>query len=366
MSIYVQADRVNELVGTARLVNGWIASGITLLLVEYFHTLPTEVEFIWPTRTSIPKLLFLVTRYGNFVFAFITIIYTLSPLPSTDACKHLGVVILVLEVSMALIGEAVMYHRVWAFSGRRIRVRNILLTVYLNLNDTPISQVLAVPWLVSSRYLDVAWSIGYWVPIPPTQSTLGRLASSLGGTRWRTYRELPHQVKYLAKSRVITLDLWGYLHDNVWRSCVCFAPARRPHFVAGMTAAIGSARYKLSAVSRPGRFRLVQEFYQGGLSYLLVLIRAYRAVIINHSMDGKFAHAAINLRHPFVYRFNELQIIIHGIIVTRVILQLREFSKKNQVVALGAASGVRGHTAVIDLSLTEIRRGAPMVTEYAD
>ncbi|KAJ3508684.1 hypothetical protein NMY22_g16535 [Coprinellus aureogranulatus] len=271
MLLSVRESDLTELVGPARLC--FVSSGITLLLVEYFHTLPNEAHLIWPSSMSIAKLLFLIMRYGNFVFALAMFIYALSPLPSTETCKRLSAAILVMAVLLALLGEAVMYYRVWAFSGRSVRARNILMTVYLMLAAPACG--LTVKYLIKSSGSTTIVSL---------RSTSGISCVQLSGEP----------------------VFAGLLHGALIVSIT---------FLAGMTVAIGYTRFRISVA--PGSRKLsslVWEFYKGGLFYFITLISEDPAVI-NHGAEIDIGCTATNLMnvllyvtvaqtHASVYKFN--------------------------------------------------------------
>lgn len=45
-----------------------VISGYAIFIYELFEVFPDEVEYIWPTRWSTVKILYLLNRYGNFIF----------------------------------------------------------------------------------------------------------------------------------------------------------------------------------------------------------------------------------------------------------------------------------------------------------
>ncbi|TEB20728.1 hypothetical protein FA13DRAFT_1800711 [Coprinellus micaceus] len=88
-------DLTTDAVRAAQLVNYFSAAGMAIMIADYLHTLPQEVRLVWPTKMSIPKLIFLLVRYGNFLFAALVYLYALTPAPvlflgrvSQDVYRH--------------------------------------------------------------------------------------------------------------------------------------------------------------------------------------------------------------------------------------------------------------------------------------
>jgi len=84
------ATIVNELY-QARATQYGMAASATIVFYDVIITLPREVALIWPARRSLPKHLYLFTRYGTFL-AMIGVVYIMggfSPPLSSEACTVL-------------------------------------------------------------------------------------------------------------------------------------------------------------------------------------------------------------------------------------------------------------------------------------
>ncbi|KAJ3546288.1 hypothetical protein NMY22_g2110 [Coprinellus aureogranulatus] len=252
------------------------AAGVTVLLLDYIHTLPAEARLIWPTRISVPKALFLVVRYGNFVFAVAEYLYTLSESLPTPGCKRMFTVLSILRVLLAGLGEGeyvLMYLRVYAFSGRNRKVLYLLSFIFLTV--VTIAVVFMVKWNVHAEVFSASIVPGF-------------------------------SCVYIRQDNLsVTVQL-----AVVLASVTCLVI---------ITMFIGYAQYRVdTGNSRSHSGGLLSQFYQGGLWHFTMLMALSIVNIVADSIH-------VNL-----------QILLHGIIVTRVFLQLRAYAESHRTITSGA------------------------------
>ncbi|KAJ3525897.1 hypothetical protein NMY22_g10386 [Coprinellus aureogranulatus] len=279
----LEAEGLVEVVQTTRLLNYFCVSGVVMLIADYIHTLPEEVRLIWPTARSIPKFLFLVVRYGNFVFCIVTSIYTLSPLPTLKECKGLSLTLLGLEVFLTSVGEGIMYFRVWAFSGADRQILYLLSSVYL--------VIVTAAWALMIKWF-AQGTDGEFLPQPlredmNTDCEFGHHVSSTNGIVANDTRLVLRATRQELAQTVCRASAWGF----------------------------GCEPYVLGGIDSDSRIDADLEFSHQYFEY--TALRASETRI------------CLQLR----------QVAVHGVIVTRVILQLRKYSEKNQAHAMETASG---------------------------
>ncbi|KAF8633160.1 hypothetical protein AX17_004661 [Amanita inopinata Kibby_2008] len=95
------------------------AASITVLFFDYFLTLDLEVAFIWGSKWSFIKLLYLIVRYMPMTTLSIVLLLD-APGQSVDVClavlRFYGVV-LTFETG---VGEIILTIRTWAICGRKL------------------------------------------------------------------------------------------------------------------------------------------------------------------------------------------------------------------------------------------------------
>ncbi|KAJ3523540.1 hypothetical protein NMY22_g11393 [Coprinellus aureogranulatus] len=105
MSIQDSGHLMFRMLELSKLANCFTIAGITIVVADYAHTLPEEVELIWPTRLSLPKLIFLSVRYGNFMITVIEFLYTFIPIFSSKGCRATMTGITVYDIIQSSLGE---------------------------------------------------------------------------------------------------------------------------------------------------------------------------------------------------------------------------------------------------------------------
>ncbi|TEB19561.1 hypothetical protein FA13DRAFT_344518 [Coprinellus micaceus] len=275
---FIQPTTLQSIGHAARLLNSVRFAAITLVLVDYIHTLPEEIRLIWPTRLSTPKVIFVIVRYGNIAFALAQYLYTLGFMFSENACRHL---LAVISMVLIILGEGIMYVRVLAFSGRDRRVLGSLVFAYVATTVTSIGCI--VPWVNSSF---VAAGV---VP--------GIACALLHDTH--LYVNAVHALLLLSNT-----------------------------YLVAMLMAIGFRRHRITGPSiRERGGGVLYQFYRAGLWYFLVVLGLNIANILVDVLNT----------YDFRYMLMSVQVHLHGMLVTRIVLQLRRYAEKNQTVVLGSS-----------------------------
>ncbi|KAF6745039.1 hypothetical protein DFP72DRAFT_59761 [Ephemerocybe angulata] len=93
-----------------------IISSCTIVVVDYIQTLPDEVRHMWTAPLSIPKLLFIVVRYSIFLKVFSAMVVP------ANGCLHWFRLTASMSLFIMITSEAILFYRVYAFSGRGRRM----------------------------------------------------------------------------------------------------------------------------------------------------------------------------------------------------------------------------------------------------
>ncbi|KAJ7115357.1 hypothetical protein C8R44DRAFT_223330 [Mycena epipterygia] len=108
---------------------GYIGS-LTILFFDYFLTLNLEATLVWPSRLSISKVLFLLSRYLPFLEVPLSGYYTFAPNASLSHCFAVNSAIIVTRLVGIAIAEAILLLRTFALSGRQLQVLQVFGTIY--------------------------------------------------------------------------------------------------------------------------------------------------------------------------------------------------------------------------------------------
>ncbi|KAJ2933678.1 hypothetical protein H1R20_g3408, partial [Candolleomyces eurysporus] len=119
-----------------RTVN-YAAIGMTALITaDYLHTLPREVQLMWPTKLSVPKVLFFLVRYYTFVHSMLSAWHHGAVALTGDAACYQPFAVDAYSclVTHALC-EAISYVRAYAFSGRNRYVLGFLVILFVSIHS---------------------------------------------------------------------------------------------------------------------------------------------------------------------------------------------------------------------------------------
>lgn len=102
---------------------------VTLFLADYFHTLTTEISFLWPSPWTVVKFMFFISRYSPFLDAAIYIFFISASSPSSDVCLQ----VLRTNIWSSGIGQmsaqVLLIFRAYALLGQT-RLSGVLLSIF--------------------------------------------------------------------------------------------------------------------------------------------------------------------------------------------------------------------------------------------
>lgn len=115
------------------VVRALALAGYVILLYDCVLTFPDEIKYIWPTRWSTVKVIYLLNRYGNLAFLGLADIQLMGMWwnDGPDFCYRAVLILSFAQlVSFALVHVLVLL-RAWATWGRRKRMLTILGTLFI-------------------------------------------------------------------------------------------------------------------------------------------------------------------------------------------------------------------------------------------
>ncbi|TFK20547.1 hypothetical protein FA15DRAFT_673393 [Coprinopsis marcescibilis] len=93
-----------------------------ILMLEYFGTFSEEVEFIWPAKWGLVKILYFLDRFVPLLVLPLIVAYNITDRPTPDACRAFFAIPGVGLVLCIFLAEGLLYLRVVALSGRSKRM----------------------------------------------------------------------------------------------------------------------------------------------------------------------------------------------------------------------------------------------------
>ncbi|KAI0737711.1 hypothetical protein C8Q80DRAFT_1294255 [Daedaleopsis nitida] len=115
------------------IARAFVISGYTILVYETIAILPEEVRFIWPTRWSTIKIIYLIVRYGNLIFLTLGVLQNMGKWWS-DArlfCYQSTLAITLIQLASFSLLHVLLLLRAWATWGRHIRILIILVALFV-------------------------------------------------------------------------------------------------------------------------------------------------------------------------------------------------------------------------------------------
>lgn len=110
------------------------ASAQALVVFDYFCTLSEEVRLMWPAPWSVPKVLFFGLRYYIVVHLVFSDMYGFVPNQSPEQCAKAMFRIAISVFSILAVSEAILFIRVYAFSGKNRKLMIFLICHFLILH----------------------------------------------------------------------------------------------------------------------------------------------------------------------------------------------------------------------------------------
>lgn len=114
-----------------KITNYLGVSGHALVVVDFLETFPDEVRLMWPTPLSLPKVLFFALRYYILVHSVFAATYGVPTGMSPKQCSDSFLRVALSSIITMIASEAILFIRVYAFSGRNKKLLVFLVVQYL-------------------------------------------------------------------------------------------------------------------------------------------------------------------------------------------------------------------------------------------
>ncbi|KAF6745960.1 hypothetical protein DFP72DRAFT_923709 [Ephemerocybe angulata] len=114
-----------------KITNYLGVSGHALVVVDFLETFPDEVRLMWPTPLSLPKVLFFALRYYILVHSVFAATYGVPTGMSPKQCSDSFLRVALSSIITMIASEAILFIRVYAFSGRNKKLLIFLVVQYL-------------------------------------------------------------------------------------------------------------------------------------------------------------------------------------------------------------------------------------------
>ncbi|KAJ7454719.1 hypothetical protein FB451DRAFT_1279095 [Mycena latifolia] len=239
---------------------------LVILLYDYLLTMDLEAALIWPSKRSLTKTLFLLSRYSPFVDVPLMVYYAATPDISINRCLHVHITIVYFNLFGIAVAEIIFVLRTYAISGQSRTVLIVFITIC--------TASLAGSFVLLTLYIQTA-KFG-----PPLLATLPGCYLANG------------TLIYVGISFIIALSL-----------DICI-------FV--YTLWIGIKKYRHS------RNPLIVTLYRDGITYfafLCIISATNFAILLNRPLD-------------MPELLNNLLRVMHSLLSCRVILHVREVEQK--------------------------------------
>lgn len=265
-----------------RLSNYVDVVSCTVLVYDYLLTFNSETTLIWPSKWSLTKVLFLLTRYGPFIDSGIILWQLMKPEMSYGDCDFVYKSTGWLLLTGVFIAECILMLRTWAVYERR--------------------RAVAVGLAV--------WTVVTWVP---NMTSLGIFLDSL---RYGPLpvAHLPGSGCHVTSGSPIVFVCWVLL--TVFEAAILTLMVLK---------AVKTYRLEKNSAVFRAVFRDGSVFYV----YLFALSTANVIVILTASAD------LINL-------LSIIERVIHSVLTARIILDLRQLGTRHGLGLSTFSAGVRG------------------------
>ncbi|TEB32182.1 hypothetical protein FA13DRAFT_1731938 [Coprinellus micaceus] len=151
--------------------------GFALVAFDFLHTLPEEIHLIWPTSLSVPKVLFFVLRYYVIVNNVFAVLYNVPRGLTPDECRKVFYRSAYSTPVLVLGAEAILFIRVYAFSGRSRRMLVYLIVQYLAIHATTFT--LLVKFVQSAKFVEMPFANMSCMPVQAESNLLGGVFTTL-------------------------------------------------------------------------------------------------------------------------------------------------------------------------------------------
>ncbi|KAF6752126.1 hypothetical protein DFP72DRAFT_464779 [Ephemerocybe angulata] len=261
------------------------------------YTFPLKVRLMWGSPLSLPKVLFFTLRYYIFPHHVLAALYgqivDLSPKACKAAFWHLGV-----STSMCVVlSEAILYIRVYAFSGRNKKI--LAWSLFQSIGVWVSSFILLAKFMATVEYFEWPFGNVTCMPVAGKSYLLGVVFA------------------ILLTSVFVTMCIMAWL-------------AYSKHRTFNST--------------------LVKIFYRDGIFYFICL-----SILASANIFVAFAAP-----EGYKFLFVQTEADIHVILATRMLLHLREWAERETVVESGRNGGGHGGGMGMEFSTTLQRYPSPM------
>lgn len=147
IAVLVGAIRANKIVDYAAVVS------ITIVYFDYLYTFPREVNLMWKTRLSVPKVLYFTLRYYIMIHSMMWMTYHADETLSGSRCKYPFSRNSVSSQVVLTLCEAISYIRAYAFSGGNIYLLIFIIAHFIAV--TVVGFYYIVVFIRSADFLDL-------------------------------------------------------------------------------------------------------------------------------------------------------------------------------------------------------------------
>ncbi|KAF9446641.1 hypothetical protein P691DRAFT_170475 [Macrolepiota fuliginosa MF-IS2] len=108
-----ESDKIVILAYRQQIDQYFNVASVAYWLYEYFLTIIPEISFIWPSRWTSVKVLYLLTRYSPFVDSGLAIPAYIISTATTEMCMNLNIAHTIFVYIGIVFAEVMLVYRVW-------------------------------------------------------------------------------------------------------------------------------------------------------------------------------------------------------------------------------------------------------------
>ncbi|KAF7367473.1 hypothetical protein MSAN_00810200 [Mycena sanguinolenta] len=247
-------------------------ASVAILVFDYALTFEREVSLIWRSKWSLPKVLFLLSRYSTVLDVPLVLYYSITPVVSVQHCAQLHEGVSWGTVFGISVAEAILLVRTYALSGAKRSVLITFTSIWATAVATTI--VLVALFVKSSIFI-----------LPPLPGIPGCFLAMYN------------------RAEVVAPFVIVLLYDTV---------------VIAYTLYLGVKNYHHSV-----RIPLLVTLYRDGITYYLFL---FIVSLLNVFM---LLNGTSPTKQALTQFFNTFVRVLHSVLSTRVILHIRDVERKN-------------------------------------
>ncbi|KAJ3502400.1 hypothetical protein NMY22_g18598 [Coprinellus aureogranulatus] len=161
-----------------------------LVFADFLHTFPDEVRLMWRTPLTIPTALYFTLRYYILAHQALAILYGLPKGLPPEECKARFSRVALSSLVIATMSEAILFLRVYAFSGKSKKALVLLIFQYLAIFGPAF--VLDSKFRQSVKFVNLGIPNLVCMPVESNNVWLGAIcALLLGSIMGKSVRSLP-------------------------------------------------------------------------------------------------------------------------------------------------------------------------------